>query len=254
MIHKRLIPTLLIQNGNLVKGSRFSDHKYVGDPINAVRIFNEKEVDELAFIDISATSLGREPDYSMIEDIASEAFMPIAYGGGIRNVQQVERLFRVGVEKIIINTEFAKNPEFIRECSKIVGSQSIVVAIDVRNSYWGRRHIYINNGTKRIDTDISEYVKKAQFFGAGEIFLTSIDREGTGDGPDLELIQTVTSLTNLPVIVHGGIGTLDHIKKVMVETAASAVAIGSFCTFHGKYKAVLLTYPSSEELNFLIYD
>ncbi|KAB7690947.1 MULTISPECIES: AglZ/HisF2 family acetamidino modification protein [Plesiomonas] len=254
MLRTRVIPVLLLQNGGLVKGEKFKKHKYVGDPINAVRIFNEKEVDELAFIDISVGINGNEPDYTLIEDMASEAFMPIAYGGGIKRLDQVEKLFLLGVEKVIINSEFHNNPELVKECSKIAGAQSIVVAIDVKKNLFGRYEVYTHNGTHKTGVCPVEYAKKAQLYGAGEIVLTSIDREGSAQGLDLDLIKKVTAAVEIPVIVQGGVGHLQHIKQAVKYAGASAVAVGSFFTFHGKHKAVLLTYPAYQELENLFLD
>lgn len=251
MQRKRVIPVLLIQDGNLVKGEKFKKHKYIGDPINAVRIFNEKEVDELAVVDITAGISGRSPDYAMIEDIASEAFMPVAYGGGIRCLEQVEKLFRLGVEKVIINSSFFDNPDFIKECSEVVGSQSIVVAVDVKKNLFGRYEIYTQCGSHKVNLDLIEYVKKIQEFKAGEILLTSIDREGTEKGLDLELVNKVTNIVDIPVIAQGGVGNFEHIKQGVQMASASAVAVGSFFIFYGKHKAVLLTYPSNNELENL---
>ncbi len=251
MLKKRVIPVLLLQNSGLVKGEKFKKHKYVGDPINAVRIFNEKEVDELAFVDISASATGRDPDYALIEDMASEAFMPIAYGGGIQRVEQVEHLFRLGVEKVIINSAFAFDSNLITECSQVAGSQSIVVAMDVKKSLLGRYEVCVQNGSKKTGINPVEYAKKAQMSGAGEILLTSIDREGTGSGLDLDLIKQVSAAVDIPVIAQGGVGCLDHIKQAVQVASASAVAAGSFFTFHGKHKAVLLTYPAYHELESL---
>lgn len=254
MLKKRVIPVLLLQDGGLVKGEKFKRHKYVGDPINAVRIFNEKEVDELAFVDISVGVNCDEPDYELIGDMASEAFMPIAYGGGIRRVDQVEKLFRLGVEKVIINSEFHKNPALVKECSKIAGAQSIAVAIDVKKSLFGRYEVYINNGTQKTGICPIEYARNAQLNGAGEILLTAIDREGLGQGLDIGLIKQVTEVVDIPVIAQGGVGNLNHIKLAVEEAGASAVAAGSFFTFHGKHKAVLLTYPAYQELENLFLD
>lgn len=254
MLKKRVIPVLLVQDGGLVKGEKFKKHKYVGDPVNAVRIFNEKEVDELAVLDISATVNSCEPDYALIEDMASEAFMPIAYGGGIQRVDQVERLFRLGVEKVIINSAFFSNPGLIKECSQIAGAQSIVVAMDVKKSLLGRYVVCIHNGLKKAGLNPVEYAVKAQQCGAGEILLTSIEREGVEQGLDLDLVKQVTTAVDIPVIAQGGVGCLDHIRQAVKESGASAVAAGSFFTFHGKHKAVLLTYPAYHELENLFLD
>ncbi|MFY0640147.1 MAG: imidazole glycerol phosphate synthase subunit HisF [Bermanella sp.] len=251
MLRTRVIPILLLQNGGLVKGERFKKHKYVGDPINAVRIFNEKEVDELAFIDISATSQGRDPDYELIEDVATEAFMPIAYGGGITRVEQVERLFRCGVEKVIINSAFHYDPELIRRCSAIAGSQSIAISIDVKKSLLGRYEVFTHNGSKKTGIDPVTYAKQAEDMGAGELVVTAIDREGTNKGYDSELIALITDAVNIPVVAQGGAGSLSDIKHVVDEGHASAAAAGSFFTFHGKHKAVLLTYPAYSDLENL---
>ena len=254
MLKKRVIPVLLLQNGGLVKGEKFKKHKYVGDPINAVRIFNEKEVDELVFLDISASVNSCDPDYSLIEDMASEAFMPIAYGGGVQRVEQVERLFRLGVEKVIINSAFFSNPALIKECSQIAGSQSIVVAMDVKKTLLGRYEVCVHNGAKKTGMNPVDYAIKAQQCGAGEILLTSIDREGVGQGLDLDLVKQITAAVDIPVIAQGGVGHLEHIRQAVKLSGASAVAAGSFFTFHGKHKAVLLTYPAYHELEYLFLD
>lgn len=251
MLKIRVIPVLLLQDGGLVKGEKFKKHRYVGDPINAVRIFNEKEVDELVFFDISASIDQKDLNYSLIRDIASEAFMPIAYGGGIMRVAQVEKLFKLGIEKVVVNSEFYYNPSLVRECSQIGGSQSIVVAIDVKRSLLKSYEVYIRNGTQKTGFSPVEYAKKAQLYGAGEILLTAIDCEGIGQGLDLDLIHQVSAVVDIPVIAQGGVGNLNHIKQAVDVSGASAVAAGSFFTFHGKHKAVLLTYPGYHELENL---
>lgn len=254
MLRTRVIPILLLQNAGLVKGEKFKRHKYVGDPINAVRIFNEKEVDELAFIDISATAENRDPDYALIEDVATEAFMPIAYGGGINKVEQVERLFRAGVEKVIINTAFHEDPELIHRCSKVAGSQSIVVAIDVKKGLLGRYEVLTRNATTKTGEDPVSYAKRAEAMGAGELIITAIEREGTAKGYDLDLIHQITQAVNIPVVAQGGAGGLDDFCEAVKQAKASAVAAGSFFTFHGKHKAVLLTYPAYADLEQLFKD
>ncbi|MCT8982377.1 AglZ/HisF2 family acetamidino modification protein [Shewanella algae] len=251
MLKSRVIPVLLLQDGGLVKGEKFKKHRYVGDPINSVRIFNEKEVDELAFVDISASLSSRDPDYALIEDMASEAFMPIAYGGGIRRLDQVERLFRSGVEKVIINSAFVSDPNFIRECSIIAGSQSIVVSIDVKRSLLGKYEAYTYSATKKADLSPIEYAKQAQDFGAGEIIVTAINREGSGSGLDLELVRKIVDTVQIPVIAQGGVGSLEHIRDGVKIGGASAIAAGTFFTFHGKHRAVLLTYPDYDQLENL---
>lgn len=247
----RVIPVLLLKNGGLVKGESFKNHKYVGDPINAVRIFNEKEVNELAILDISAGLEGRDPDYISISDIASEAFMPIAYGGGIRSFDQVRKLFRLGIEKVIINTEFYRNPSFVTSCTDSFGSQSICVSLDIKKSLLGSYNVYVRNGSERIDVNPVEYAQMAQAYGAGEILLTLIDREGSGRGIDTKIVRSIVSSVQIPVIAHGGVGSLQNISDIVKFANPSAVAAGSFFTFYGKHKAVLLTYPSHQELKNL---
>lgn len=254
MLKKRVMPVLLLKDGGLVKGKKFKNHKYVGDPVNAVRIFNEKEVDELAFLDISVTVNDSEPDYALIQDMASEAFMPIAYGGGVQRIDQVERLFRLGVEKVIINSAFSRDPQLIEKCSQIAGSQSIVVAVDVKKNLLGRYQVCIHNGLEELGMNPVSYAVKAEKYGAGEILLTSIDREGSFHGIDLDLVRQVTAAVDIPVIAHGGVGCLEHIKQAVEVSSASAVAAGSFFTFYGKHKAVLLTYPAYHELEDLFFN
>ncbi|MFL7023345.1 AglZ/HisF2 family acetamidino modification protein [Enterovibrio norvegicus] len=248
MLRTRVIPVLLLDDEDLVKGEKFKKHKYVGDPINAVRIFNEKEVDELAFLDISATLRGREPNYSMIEEMASEAFMPMAYGGGVSDCGQVEKLFKCGVEKIVVNSAFYDNPNFIVQASKIAGSQSIVVSIDVKKSLLGKWDVYSGSGSKKERLDPVSAAIKAQELGAGELVITAIDREGTNKGYDIPLVQKIVNAVDIPVIANGGAATLNDFNEASKIAGASAVAAGRQFIFHGKHKAVLITYPSYSEL------
>lgn len=250
MLKTRVIPTLLLQNGGLVKGEKFKNHKYVGDPINAVRIFNEKEVDELVFLDISATRERKEPDYPLIRDIASEAFMPFAYGGGITSLEHIENLFRWGVEKVVINSAFATNPKLVEEAARIAGSQSIVVSIDVQKTRFGRYEVATHNATVKTGIDPVAYALKAVDCGAGEIVVTSVDHEGTGKGYDLTLIKNITQAVEVPIVAQGGAASLQDFKDA-VDTGAAAVAAGSFFTFYGKHKAVLITYPEYSALTQL---
>lgn len=251
MLIPRVIPVLLMDETGLVKGENFDNRKYVGDPVNAVRIFNEKEADELTLIDVSITSRGLGLNYSLIEEIASEAFMPVAYGGGITSAHQAEKLFRLGVEKVIVNTAFFEKRDLITDCVNIAGSQSVIVSVDVRKTLLGRYEVVTHNGAKKTGCDPVNYATSAQDCGAGEILLTSVDREGTGKGLDIELIKRVTSVLDVPVVAHGGVGCLDHIKQGVSLGHASAVAVGSFFTFHGKHRAVLLTYPGYDEFQKL---
>jgi imidazole glycerol-phosphate synthase subunit HisF len=251
MILPRVIPVLLLKGAGLAKGIQFKQHRYVGDPINAVKIFNEKEVDELVFYDISATSENRAPNYEVIRNIASEAFMPLAYGGGISDVRQIEKLFNLGIEKVIINSAAYKNPDLVREASSLAGSQSIIAAIDYRTNIFGNSEVYIRNGTVKIGNSPTDYALHIQELGAGEIILCSIDREGTGRGYDLDQIRRVSSKVDIPVVAVGGAGSLDHFAEAVISAGASAVAAGDMFVFHGKHRAVLITYPGYEQLKSL---
>lgn len=250
MLATRVIPTLLLRNSGLVKGSKFKDHKYVGDPVNAVRIFNTKEVDELVFLDIAATPAHRKPNYSLLADIASQAFMPFGYGGGLTSIADIEALFKIGIEKAILNTAAVHNLEFVRNASDVAGAQSIVVSIDVRKSLLGKHQVFTQSGQLNTKLDPVELAKRVEEAGAGEIILTSIDKEGTGSGYDLELIRKVSSAVGIPVVASGGAGNLKHLQEA-AQSGASAVAAGSMFTFHGKHRAVLITYPEYTTLERL---
>jgi imidazole glycerol-phosphate synthase subunit HisF len=251
MLRVRVIPVLLLKNGGLVKGRQFKDHKYLGDPINAVKIFNEKEVDELVFLDISATQNNRPPNFELIEDIASEAFMPFGYGGGITTIEQIERLFSLGVEKVILNSSAFYRPELLTEAVRISGSQSIVVSMDVKKTIFGKYEVYIENGSKRTKIPPVEYAKNMESIGVGEVILNCVDREGTEKGYDLFLLERVSEAVNIPVVAVGGAGKLIHFKDAVNKGHASAVAAGNMFVFHGKHKAVLITYPEYNKLTTL---
>lgn len=246
----RVIPTLLIKSTGLVKGSQFKNHKYVGDPINAVKIFNEKEVDELVFLDVSATLEGRSPNLKLLQDIASQAFMPFGYGGGIKRIEEIEALFRIGIEKVVINTAASQNIGLIKEASTLAGSQSIVVSIDVRKNILGKYQVFIQSGQINTKQDPVGYAKRMEESGAGEIILCNIDREGMGQGYDLDIINCIAGSVGIPVVASGGAGNLLDFKKAVNE-GASAVAAGNMFVFHGKHKAVLITYPKNTELKEL---
>lgn len=253
MLKSRVIPVLLLKNNGLVKTIRFSKPIYIGDPINAVNIFNIKEVDELILLDITATNEKREPDYHRIKEIVSEAFMPIGFGGGINNLHQIEKLFELGIEKVILNTAAQINPNLIRQASQVFGNQSIVVAIDVKRDIWGKNKIYTHSGSKIQQIDLLEYLKKVEEYGAGEIFINSIDRDGMMNGYDIELIKHISGKIKIPLVVCGGAGSIEDFSKA-IHGGASAVAAGSMFVFHGKHKAVLLTYPNINELNLKLYE
>lgn len=243
----RVIPALLIQDGGLVKSLKFKDHKYVGDPINAVKIFNEKEVDEIVILDISATAEKKAPNISIIKEIASEAFMPLGYGGGITKLEEIKELITAGVEKVILNTSAYENPKLVNEGAKYVGNQSVVVSMDAKRNIWGKYKVFIRNGTKNTNIDPVQYAQQMEQEGAGELFLNAIDRDGTFAGYDVELIKLVSSAVNIPVVAIGGAATIEDFAKA-VQSGASAVSAGSMFVFQGPHRAVLISYPAQKEL------
>jgi cyclase len=246
----RVIPTLLLKGEGLVKTSQFKSPVYIGDPINAVRIFNEKEVDELVLLDIAATAEKREPRYSWIKDIVSESFMPIGYGGGISNIEQAKKLFDTGIEKLIINSA-SLDIGFLSSLAGIYGNQSIVVCIDARKNLLGNYAAYTNNGTQKHKMSPDTIAKSAVEAGAGEIIIQSIDREGTMKGYDIDLIKLVSKSVNVPVVASGGAGNLDHLREAIIMGGASAVTAGSMFVFKGKHRGILINYPSSDDLKTL---
>lgn len=241
-LFNRVIPCLLLQDGGLVKTRRFRGPRYVGDPINAIRIFNEKYVDELVVLDINASRHGAEPDYDLIARIASECFMPLCYGGGIRNLEQARRIVACGVEKIAINSSALDHPRLVSELSQEFGASSVVVAIDVKRNLFGHERVYHPAQRRMMALDPVEHAKAAVAAGAGEIFLNSVDRDGQRCGYDCRLISKVATAVNVPVIACGGASHL-HDMQVAVESGASAVAAGSMFVFYGPHQAVLINYP-----------
>lgn len=248
MLNVRTIPCLLLKNSGLVKTVRFNKTTYIGDPINAVRIFNDKEVDELTFLDISASLEKRKPNLKILNEIASECFMPLSYGGGISSIDDIKDVLNQGVEKVIINTAACENPQFIKSAAQIYGNSTIVVSIDVKKNMFGKYNVYTLSGNKKTKHDIIEYAVQMEEAGAGEILLNSIDRDGTMTGYDIELIKSVTELLSIPVIACGGAGTYLHFKEAVVNGGASAVAAGSMFVYQGPHKAVLISYPDQKEL------
>lgn len=250
----RVIPVLLIQNGGLVKSIKFKNHKYVGDPINAVKIFNEKEVDEIVILDISATKEGQAPNIAQISEIAGEAFMPLAYGGGITKLEEIKQILFEGAEKVIINTYAFENLSLITKAAQQFGSQSIVVSIDVKKNWLGKYRVYSNGGQKNRSISPTEFAKKVVEAGAGEIMLTSIDQDGTFKGYDLKLIEMVSNAVNVPVIAGGGARNIEDFYSAIAGSGASAVAAGSMFVFKMPHRAVLINYPSQKELKETIFN
>jgi cyclase len=244
----RVIPVLLIQNGGLVKSIKFKNHSYVGDPINAVKIFNEKEVDEIVILDISASKEKRAPNISQISEIAGETFMPLSYGGGITTLEEVKEILYQGVEKVILNTSALERLDLITKIAKQFGSQSAVVSIDVKKDWLGKYKVYRNNGKKKTSLSPVDLAKQVEAVGAGEIILTSIDKDGTYKGFDIDLIRQVVDSVNIPIVACGGASELSDFKEAIYQGGASAVAAGSFFVFQRPHRAVLISYPSQQEL------
>jgi len=252
MLKTRIIPCLLLRNESLVKTVQFKKFNYIGDPINTCRIFNELEVDELAFLDITASIEKRGPNYKILQEIADECFMPLSYGGGIKTIFDAERIFSIGFEKIILNSYPLENPAIITELSKAFGSQSVIIAIDVKKSLLGKYQVYSLSGTVNKKHHPVEWAKEVQDRGAGEILLTSIDREGTWKGFDLDLVEQVTSAVSIPVIANGGAGCVEHIGAVVKSAKASAVALGSMVVYQRKDFGVLVNFPDKQLLKSVL--
>ncbi len=247
MLRPRIIPSLLIQDNGLVKTVNFKNPKYVGDPINAVKIFNEKAVDELAIFDIDATAKGLEPNYSLIERIANQSRMPLCYGGGVKTLAQAQRIFGLGIEKIALSSAVLANPALITEIAERVGSQSVIVVLDVKKKLFGGYEVYTHNGKKSTGINPFDFAEKAQKLGAGEIVINSIDQDGVMKGFDMNLIEKIREKISLPLTVLGGAGSLEDIEKVIEKHGIIGVAAGSLFVFKGVYKAVLINYPSKEQ-------
>jgi cyclase len=246
MYRPRIIPCLLLQNKGLVKTIRFSTPTYVGDPINAVRIFNENEADELIFLDINASQEGRLVPIDLVEKIGDEAFMPYAVGGGIRDISDVRAIIKAGAEKVVINSAAIETPELIAQAADIFGSQSIIVSIDARQSHDGTYRVYTHGGMKATGRNPVELAQQMERHGAGEIVINSIDRDGTGEGYDIELIKSITGEVQIPVIAIGGASSLEDFAVAVKEGGASAVAAGSMFVFIGRKRAVLINYPDRD--------
>jgi len=248
MLLPRLIPVLLVQGKGLVKTMKFTDPKYVGDPLNAVRIFNEKEADELMVLDIDASRLGHEPDYKMIESMASECRMPLCYGGGIRTAEQAKRILALGVEKVSLSKVLFETPQLVNELAAQVGAQSVVATLDVKKKLFGDRYeCYVLNGSKATGVDPIKFAIELQERGAGEIVINSIDRDGMMNGYDLGLVRRLRESVTVPVTVVGGAGSYDHLAELTRQEKLIGAAAGSLFVFKGKFRAVLISYPNLEE-------
>lgn len=247
----RVIPVLLVNNSGLYKSKKFKSLQYVGDPINTVKIFNDKEVDEICILDISATTQKKGPNFSLINNVASEAFMPLSYGGGISTLEHVDIIFRNGVEKVIINSEFINNPNLVTQIANKYGSQSVVISIDYKKNIFGKNVVYTNCGKQKTKFSPKEYAKMAEEYGAGEILLNSIDRDGMYLGYDLELLNQVSNKINIPIIICGGASNVSDFSAA-INSGASAVSAGSMFVFQRPHQAVLISYPKYSEIKNLI--
>jgi cyclase len=252
ILQKRIIPSLLLHKGGLYKTERFKKPTYIGDPINAIKIFNEKEVDELIFLDIDASVEKREPYYKLIEDIASECFMPLCYGGGIKNVEQMKRIYSLGVEKISLSSQAVLNPNLIKQASNLFGNQSVIVTVDIKKDLWGNSKVFIYNGVKNTKLDPIEFIKEMELLGAGELVINSCDYDGVMKGYDIDFLKLIKSSVNIPIIALGGAGNLNHIKEVFDTAKVDAVACGSMFVYQGPLKGVLISYPPFQKIQDLL--
>jgi cyclase len=253
MLRPRVIPCLLIKGRGLVKTVRFANPKYVGDPINAVRIFNEKCVDEIVILDIDATSEGREPDYGTIEHLASECRMPLCYGGGVKSAAQAKRIIGFGVEKIAVSSAAVNTPTLVSELASCLGSQSVVAVLDVkRRAGTGVHEVWLQNGQTNTGRPVSELARELEGRGAGEIVVNSVDEDGMMKGFDIELAREIRSATSVPLTVLGGAGSFEHIRELVRAVGVVGAAAGSLFVFKGVHKAVLISYPSQQERDTLV--
>lgn len=252
MLRPRIIPCLLVHNGGLVKTVGFKEPKYVGDPINAVKIFNEKETDELVVLDIDATAKGAEPDFKMIANLAVECRMPLCYGGGVKTVEQAKRIVGLGVEKVAISSAAIENPQIISAAAQEIGAQSVVVVLDVRRDRGGAYAVFTHNGTRSTGRNAIDVAQQAEALGAGEIVVNSIDNDGRMKGYDLELAAALRKAVHIPMTVLGGAGSLKDIGKVLETCGVVGVSAGSLFVFKGPYRAVLINYPAPAQKDELI--
>lgn len=251
MFRPRVIPVLLLKNLGLVKSVKFKNHRYIGDPINAVKLFNDLRADELMFLEIQANNENRCISLDFIRRVGDEANMPFAVGGGIRSLIEIKKVLNEGAEKVVLNTFAAMNPEFVKEASEEFGSSTIAVIMDVKKNLFGVEHTYIYSGKKATKYDPVEYACLMEKMGAGEIIVNSMECDGTMEGYDIQLIKKISVAVRIPVVALGGAGNFDHLKEAVQIGCASAVAAGSMFIYHGPRKAVLINYPDKKQLNSL---
>lgn len=248
MLGTRVIPTLLLKGDSLVKTVKFGAYNYIGDPVNTVRVFNELEVDELIFFDIEASRKGNGPNFLKLQEIANECFMPVGYGGGIRTLDQAKEIFQIGLEKVVINSFAYERPKIITELANEFGSQSVIGGIDVKSNMWSKRQLYSHSGKKKQKKKLIDWAKELESLGAGELIINVIDRDGTWAGFDVDLIKSVTSSVDIPVVASGGAGSIQDIKEVVQQGGASAVAVGSMVMYKSPGFGVLVNYPDKRKL------
>ena len=248
MYRPRIIPVLLLQNKGLVKSIRFNNHRYIGDPINAVRIFNDLKADELAFIDIRATKENRTISIDFVKNVGEEANMPFSAGGGIRTLEDIRKIIGAGAEKVILNSIAGKNPGFITDAANAFGTSTITVCIDVKKDFLGKEKVWINAGKKSINSDPVQYAKQIEESGAGEIIIQSIDRDGTMKGYDVNLVKKIADSVSIPVVALGGAGEWDHLIELNAEVSLNGLAAGSLFIYHGERRAILVNYPGRQEI------
>ncbi len=249
MLKKRIIPVLLLRNGALVKTINFKGYRYIGDPINTVRIFNEMEVDEIILLDILASKSHAQPDYQLIEKISNECFMPLAYGGGISCSEHIKNILSIGIEKIVLNTSAVNNPDLVEESAKIFGSQCVVGSIDYKTNFFNKiPYVYSMCGTQKTDLNPLEWATKLEDLGVGEIMITSIDKEGMWAGYDVEVIKNIADQLTIPVIANGGASSIKDIISVLNNTSCSAAAAGSIFVYQKKDMGVLINFPEKNDL------
>jgi cyclase len=250
-----VIPTLLMDGqGRLVKTVKFGKRTYIGDPINAVRIFNDKQVDELVLLDIDASTDGREPNYSLIADIVSEAFMPVAYGGGLYEIAQIERAVACGVEKVILSSTLGQGLDLLEKAAARWGRQSVVACLPIRKNWLGKARVATMQGRKALSGSPTDLARAVTARGAGEIIVYSIDRDGTWEGYDLEQLRQITAATDAPVVACGGAGEIEDFRRAVSEAGCAAVAAGSFFIYQARGRGVLISYPSVEKLRQHVFD
>ena len=248
MLKTRVIPCLLLKDESLVKTKKFKKYDYIGDPVNTVRIFNELEVDELMFLDIFASKENRVINFELLKDIANECFMPLSYGGNVKSLEDAKKIFEIGFEKIVINSNAFGNLDLVTQIANYFGNQSVVGSIDVKRGFFGKESVYSHHGSVKQKVDVVVWAKKLEDAGVGELLITSVQREGSWEGYDVELIKEVTDSVRVPVIANGGAGRIEHLGEVVKKGGASACAVGSLVVYQKKGMGVLVNFPNKKEL------